>query len=696
MGWGPTRLCVLVGLLVVALGLVVSPASAADEIRTGSEIDTGSEIGADGNATATAALSEPAAASVSEATAATNVELTQRLRLVPEQKGIYEIGHRYRLPDRLRRLEVTLPEGATVVSTSGFDRSDGRTYEWDGSTEEPRIDYRLSANRTVDQTGPIGTSGRLTFVDVGEWALVVPPGGAHSWSWVSGGADVGFERSMNAAEGATGNDIAYLGAYEEYTHTAHGQRFRLIVPASASLEVPPEELFASLSDASDRLHVGDRDETVFVVAAPTLDGVDWGVRGLHTGGSDMWVRDFERLDEADNVWLHEYVHTRQGYTTAADSRWFTEGGAVYYSALLAFEQDRISYETFRERLRRGERDDDSILARPDTWERNANYHIGALVAGDLDRQTRLGSDGERSLQDVFRRMNAKDGTVNAADVRSFLRDAGGRDVAAAGDRYTTTTDRPSAWDLEAHREAFGDASVPAQITYTHPTDGDALRVSGAYRNRSLDSVEAVTLVPGERLAVDVVATNVGGTDGDYEATLRVDDEPRATESGRLAVDESTRLTFEHTFDRPGAYTVSVGDATVRVAVREPATARVDGLAVNRSELSAGGGVEVEARVSNDADYPGEVTLSFTRNGTAFETRRVRLDADAEATVTVETRLRAPGTYVFGVADASAETAVVTVEEAAGTTAGSTPGFGVITAVLAVAISTGAVRWRGAR
>ncbi|MFD1598480.1 hypothetical protein [Halobellus rarus] len=715
MGRGATRLLLIAGVLVVGFGALAAPTAAATDVGSDDVANATAVESATANATAvedtaanaTAAdvtssiattnatgsiasstVAANAAQSTATASGGSNVELTQHLRLVPERPGVYGVAHRYRLPEGLRRLEVTLPAESTIVSTTGFDRREDRTYEWDGATSNPRIEYRTPANRTVDQTGPIGAPGRLTFVDVGEWALVSAPATSHSWGWV-GTESVGFERSMTTDEGATGGTVAYLGPHEEYTHTAHGQEFRLIVPDAADLEESPEELFASLSAASDRLRVGDRDETVFLVAAPTPEGIEWGVRGLHTGGSDMWVRDVERLDEANNVWLHEYVHSRQAYTAAEDSRWFTEASAVYYAALLTLEQERITYPEFRARLALGERDyGGSVLTEPDTWQRNANYHVGALVAGELDRQIRLSTGGDASLQEPFRRMNAKGDVVAASDVRSYLSVTGGDSVARASDRYTKTTTRPTAWSVDEHREAFGDLPDPARITYAIPSGGDAVRVGGPYRNRSLGSERPVVLVPGERLGVDVVATNFGGNDGDYEATLRVDDEPLTTRTGQLAPEESTTLTFEHAFDSPGERVVSVGDATLRVSVREPAPAQVSSFSANRTDLSAGEWVELSANVRNDADYPGEVALAFARDGEPFETRTVRLDAGADATVTTAVRLEEPGTYVFGLGNASSETAVVTVPAGNAGDGGEqtdtgTPGFGPVVAVVGV-------------
>jgi len=590
-----------------------------------------------------------------------NVELTQRLSLVPDQPGMYGVSHRYQLPDALGVLEVTVPEGAEVRSMQGFVHQDGRTYEWDRSTDRPRLDYHNPANRSVDQTGPIAGPGQYIFVDVGEWAIVSQPQTSHRWGWQQGTQRVGFDSEMTTTEGATSDAIAYLGPYEERTHTAHGQRFRLIVPGEATLRERPGELFESLSDASDQLRVGERDEEVFMIAAPTDSGVEWGVRGLQTGPADMWVRDRERLSDPNNVWLHEYVHTRQGYVAESDARWFTEGGATYYAALLSLEQERISFSQFSNRLQRGEGSySGSIMSRPNTWSGNADYHVGALTAGELDRQIRLASDGERSFQDVFRQMNAKEGTVSGADVQTSLREAGGRSVADSGQRYITTTERPAMWTDQQHHTAFGDIE-PARITYALSST-DPLRVDGEYRTRPLDPAEPITVVPGEQLSLRVTAENFGGIAGDYEAVFRVNDDQEATRSGRLDPGASTDLTFDHMFDEPGLYTVSVGDVSLLVEVREPATASVSEVRVDRTTVAPGEAVTLTAEVRNDAAYPGALELQYTTNGEVTDTETIRLDANSQTTRSKEFRFDEPGTVVLGAGDRIEDTVVITVSE----------------------------------
>ena len=325
------RCCLLVALCSL-VGAGMAGVAVADVAAAGGP---GSPATADEPATADLrTASVPAGDATGTATASTatesggTIDLRQELRRTPDREGEYDAHHRYRIPTEVTELEVTLPEDATVISRSGFARKGGTTYAWDGVTSRPTLTYRLPADETVEGDGPIAGPGEYLFVDRGEWALVTRPRTGHSWRW-TGGGKVRLERTTVAdGEGATGDAMAFLGPHEEYRHEAHGQTFRLIVPAAAHLEEDPGEIFASLAHASDAMRVGNRDGEVFVVAAPTGE-VQWGVRGLQTGGADMWVRDVERLDDVNNVWLHEYVHSRQDYETAAGARWFTEGAAVY-------------------------------------------------------------------------------------------------------------------------------------------------------------------------------------------------------------------------------------------------------------------------------------------------------------------------------------------------------------------------------
>ncbi|SFR98177.1 hypothetical protein SAMN05216559_1987 [Halomicrobium zhouii] len=665
MTCGPTRPVAAVLLVLLVAG------SAAGATVTGPLPDESGPGPATGvHFDAAAAGHGPVRGDAAAATDGSTIHLDQTLHRLPDRPGEYEADNRYRLPDHAVKLEVTVPERATGFRTDGFTAEGDNTYAWDGETEDPRLRFRMPANRTVDRDDPLSGPGSYLFVDTGEWGIVQRPPLGHSWGW-RGSPSVTFDRSLSASPGAAGSDVAYLGEYEEYEHAAHGQRFRLVVPAEADLAENRSAVFGTLANASDGIRVGDRDDEVFLIAAPTTD-VRWGARGVQTGDADAWVRDLERVDDVENVWVHEYVHTRQAYETTEGVRWFTEASASYYAALHAFEQERVGFRTFQSRLERGTdpRHESAVLTDRSTWQYNPDYYVGPLVLGDLDRRTRAASDSERALHTVFARLNDADGTVDAGQFYEYVADAGGTDDADLTRRYAETTERPTVWNVSTHQAVFG--PVPAQIEYEIATtdDGeDAVRARGPYRNRTLRT--PYVLVPGEQLSVDVNVANSGGTAGDYDVRLRDGETTLDRKTGRIAAGNATTVTVNNTFDAPGNYELRVGGERLSVNVWEPAAAEVTGLRTDSGEgVRPGESVTVAVTVRNDAGWPGErdvrVTAADTTTGgrtgddwTVAE-QTVRLDAESERTVTATVTFDEPGTYRLGVADSNVTSQTVSV------------------------------------
>jgi hypothetical protein len=621
-----------------------------------------------------------------------SIVVTQEYRLTPDQPGRIDIKWHFRIPDRVSDIQTQLPPDATNVRTSRFSRTDDRIYEWSGDTTTATITFTREVNETTDKVGPEASDGRLKFVDAGDWAVirrqpVTSPGYRYPR-----GQDPGVTlRSAVAGDGVVGDGLVYLGPHETHERTAHGQQFRLVLPDAANLATDRGEIFESVSDASDRLRVGDRDDSVLMIAAPT--SVSWGVLGLQTGSSDFYVLADERVDTPDNTWVHEYVHTRQDLDTSDGVRWFYEGSAEYYAALLTLEQDRIGYDAFRDQLERGtwRQFSDVRLADPSTWRATgANYYTGALVAGDIDRRIRLATDGKATLQNAFRRMNREESSVTHSQFLEYVGDTSSESVTDSARRYTETTTRPDLWDATSQSEAFG--TLPPVFGYEFPDrDSDALRVSSSYRSGPLGNG---SLVPGETVALDVTVTNVGGTAGDYEFDFSVDGSAVATRSGRLDPGASTTQTVEYTVSEPGSYRLTAGEDSVTLRVEEFVTPVVRGLSASRERVLPGEDVTITATVANPADRPGQRQLTITRDGEEVESAQVRLGPGGSTEVSATVSLPESGTYRFEAGDRSvsvtvSERATATAsgngetERATGTSA-SGPGFGPGVAVLAVA------------
>ncbi|GAA0552283.1 PGF-CTERM sorting domain-containing protein [Halorubrum ejinorense] len=637
-----------------------------------------------------------------------------------DEAGTVGVTTRAAIPDRVTELRVTLlsaNDGA--VEADGFERADDAgpdesAWVWDGETPTPSLTYATDVNVTVEESGPLATRGTYRFADAGEWALVRTPRTSASWSYTGQyDGQVGLTReNVVDGEGVASQAMAFLGPYEERVREADGRRYRLIVPEAADTEATPEEVFGAFDYASAALRVGARDETVFAVAAPT-DGVEWGVRGIQIGDADLWVRDVEPAGTADDVWTHEYVHTRQAFGTDASGRWITEASATYYAALFALDRGAANFAEFERTLARGERDPDAsaVLADPGTWEGNPDYTKGALVAGAIDRRLRVATDGGASLATVLRDLNAAGEPITNEHVLDAVEAAaaeGADDETAAAiraeaERLTTTRDAPETWGRDAHAEAFGE--TPAQVGYVLADDG--VRATGEYRDRPVD-VDPVELVAGERLAVAVDVTNTGGVAGEYDLSLTVDGEAVATRVGTVDAGAATTEEFEYAFSEPGTYAVRVGGERLRVVVSEPAPPSVRDVSIDADRVTAGESVRVTATVGNDAELPAGGDVEFRVDGETVDTAPVRLDAGAEASVERSLTLGESGdSGGIGAGDREVSVSVVGPEgeasttvtiEGAGPIGGATddavPGFGIVAAVVALLAATGLFGRRG--
>jgi len=387
------------------------------------------------------------------------ISRTETLSLTPDEPGQIAVTVGFDVPGTLDTLSTRLPDGASVTDTTGFS-GNGTVYQWQGETDHPSITFSVPANETgvARRETHTGTHQRVdqpdsgyTFVDAGSWALVRVPQLSTNWSWTGSGSVVLDSHVDIAGPGATGGTIAYLGPQRTYTRRVAGQTLHLVVPNGTTIAAGSGAVLDALAAAARDLDVGARDDSVFVVAAPT--GFDWAAEGVEYGPADAWVRADASLDTPDNVWVHEYVHTRQAYEHTSETEWFSEASAEYYAAGLALRRGRIDYGAFASHLFQGTDPAyaNGVLLRPDTWTLGTSYHKGALLLAALDYRIRRASGGAHSLDDVFRAMNDAPAPVTNQDFLAAVERVAGPETRRFADRYLTdrsTPDLPSKSQFE--------------------------------------------------------------------------------------------------------------------------------------------------------------------------------------------------------------------------------------------------------
>ncbi|MFP9190105.1 CARDB domain-containing protein [Natronosalvus vescus] len=627
----------------------------------------------------------------------------------PDRPGEYEAVVTYDVPEPVTRLSVTPESRVTVLEATGFEQTSDGAYEWhepdeaddgegDGHTLE--LHLRVEANQTNEgrhaHDAPLRSGdsneirghdhkGGLTFAETGEWGIVSLPQLRVGWSQRS---LVGTTRSVTVdGPGAAGTNVAYFGAQTTHERTVAGETIRLVVPEAADLRESPEAILDSLTYASEELRIGGRNEEVFVVAAPAGD-VEWGANGIQYGPSDAWVNADARLDVAGNVWIHEYVHTRQDYARAGldrESTWLLEAQAEYYAASLTYEQGHISYRTFRRFLEEGQESPyaEGILADPSTWnDPLTDYVKGPLVYGAIDRELHLETDGEHSMAAVFRDLNRHDGELTESAWLGALEDAGGADVRAMAETYTRTDAVPDSWYALEHRAAFGQSTpaIDSALAETEP-----IRVDGLLGSETLEQPRPVLV--GETVTFPVAVDNRGDRDGPYWATVQVDGTVVDGTTGRLEAGESTVESLGWTPEKPGRYTLHVGDQPIRVDVLRPASLTVTSLEAVPDRVESGESVTVTATVENQATRVGQETLEFrTGSGTVGE-ETVTLAPGESTTVETTVSFDARGSHEVAVGEQRMTVTVEgSLESQAGNAVDSIPGFGVGAAAAAVVLS----------
>ncbi|MGB9952064.1 peptidase [Haloarcula marismortui] len=630
------------------------------------------------------------------------IQQTQTYARVPEQPGEVAVTLTYEVPDRVVDLETHVPAAATVTETDGFERVNESVYEWEEPTDTATISYHINPNRTIEKSGPEGAEGRYLSVDTGEWALLTRSQTPTRWRY-TGRDPVRYNRTLRTAgPGAAGEEIVYLGEVATFEETAHNQTFTLAVPERATMTASPISVLDSMANASNALRVGDRDEQVFVVAAPS-GAVSWGVEGYQIGDADMWVQSRQSLDVANNVWLHEYVHSRQAYETTGKTRWTVEGWATYYAAVLTLEQNRIGFDEFQAQLAAGGRPvySDVRLTDRTSWTNDANYWKGALVAGRTDVHIRSATGRNQTLQRVFQSLNGYRDPVTQSQLLAEIEAASDPSVRDATATETETAAAVTMWNVTTHRRLFG--SIPARIGYSLPPvdRADAYRADSLYRSDTpVGGSEPIRLATNETLAVDAVVENAGGEAGAYNVSLAVNETVVDAKQGQIEPGVRTEVEVTHTFAAPGRYVVSVDGDTVTVVVTEPAVASVTDVTASPREVKQGDRVDVTATVANDNDIPGTATVEFRRNDVVFAEQRLYLSPQVTTTVTRTVTLDERGTVSLSVGDGRTTTTVdvvVSTETAAPpstpsptemptdkrTTAGEGDGFTAIIAGLAV-------------
>mgnify|MGYP000162004249 FL=1 len=423
-------------------------------------------------------------------TAAPEVVQTVEYRLLPNASGRIGVTLSYEPAANVTSLVTYGARTRTYVDSDGFAEHQNGRWVWTRETTTPSLTFEVTVNRS----GP--TFRGLGYVDAGDWALANPQtafayrNASQPWrySWQD---DARVERRTEIdGPGAVGSSMVYLGPHETRRANISGGRLRVVEPAAANTS-NVDRAVVSVRRASAQLDVGARDSrvTVFVGPPPLREG------GLAVAGDDdrqdVWVSDGARVGPPDNTWVHEYVHTRQAFDLGPGMRWFREASATYYAGVLSLRQGldgRDGFEAFLTTLRSNGSSEVVLTNRSDWNSAYTPYSRGTRTLAALDARIRSDTGGNRTLEDVFTRMNRHNGTVTYEEFGRIVENVSGTDHEVWLDNHvagSTTVVAPTdpfvytAPGDDSDADSDGLTTAGERANGTHPfdadTDDDAVR-----------------------------------------------------------------------------------------------------------------------------------------------------------------------------------------------------------------------------
>lgn len=399
------------------------------------------------------------------------------------------------------------PYAGEIVTVRGFERPSDASRElaWDGVVRDPSVTVLqdLSAAECpcvvtddIAMVRPLRV--RFRVVDHRGWTT------AHLTD-LAGTPTV--SSSVAVEDGRFLDGLVAVGETTVATGTTvTGERVRVVAPVDARRAragVVADRIVA----AAPLFDVGRPDAqgtTVVVLPDAPLDApgvvTTWrGSRGVATPNGDVYVRE----DTGPGTWLHEYVHTRQSFSTAPDMRWFPEATAEYYGLLLADRTDPATDDRDRLERRFGAPRAGGVLADTGTWGSvYVPYDRGGRLIWYLDGRIREETDDRRTFMSVLQRLDGRHG-LTLSDLRTAVSEVVGSRVLDEEIVRYATTDRT----IPTNRTAFEvSASTAGPPSWTDGSSGPPVTGTDRLDSASSRPKTAVAVGPHRLVARSMVAT----------------------------------------------------------------------------------------------------------------------------------------------------------------------------------------------
>ena len=164
-------------------------------------------------------------------------------------------------------------------------------------------------------------------------------------------------------------------------------------------------------------------------------------------------------------------------------------------------------------------------------------------------------------------------------------------------------------------------------------------------------VSSLTVTPGkvatgQPATVEADVANVGGAEGTYTATLKIDGETVGTKEVLVAAGGKERVSFSYAAETQGTYQVELNGLAGTLEVVKSPEFRVSSLEVSPSEVVLGESVTVSADIENLEEVEGDYTATLMVDGEVVDTKEITVGAGATERVSFTLSLESSGAHTI--------------------------------------------------
>ena len=163
-------------------------------------------------------------------------------------------------------------------------------------------------------------------------------------------------------------------------------------------------------------------------------------------------------------------------------------------------------------------------------------------------------------------------------------------------------------------------------------------------NLTIDPPEAGI---GQPIMISVNVTNIGDEEGNFSATLIINDLVKETQSVQLLGNESNIVSFTDTENAEGTYFVKIGDLNGTFTITNmppPSTLRISNLFTTPYEAWVNEPVTISVNVTNTGNEAITYPLPFKVNDVIRATKAIQLAAGETKTIEANVTESSEGTY----------------------------------------------------